>query len=108
MAKQKQTPEIAFEGVVECVCGLDVHKKEIVATVNGISIKSESRTFQSTTRFLTEPNVASNRMLLFVLYYLWLSTKKADYQFFVNKLFSNEKIKYRSIRRIVKKISENF
>lgn len=54
MAKQRQTSGITFEGVVECGCGLDVHKKEIVATVSGTSIKSETRTFQSTTRSLTE------------------------------------------------------
>lgn len=54
MAKQRQTSEITFEEVVECGCGLDVHKKEIVATVSGTGIKSETRTFQSTTRSLTE------------------------------------------------------
>ena len=53
-AKQKQTQEIAFEEVVERGCGLDVHKKEIVATVSGTGIESETRTFQSTTRSLTE------------------------------------------------------
>lgn len=37
-----------------CGCGLDVHKKEIVATVSGTDIESETRTFQSTTRSLTE------------------------------------------------------
>ena len=54
MAKQKQTQEITFEEVVERGCGLDVHKKEIVATVSGTGIESETRTFQSTTRSLTE------------------------------------------------------
>lgn len=54
MTKQKQPQEIAFEEVVERGCGLDVHKKEIVATVSGTGIKSETRTFQSTTRSLTE------------------------------------------------------
>ena len=53
MAKQKQTQEIAFEEVVERGCGLDVHKKEIVATVSGTGIESETRTFQSTTSSLT-------------------------------------------------------
>lgn len=52
MAKQKQ--EVTFEEVVERGCGLDVHKKEIVATVNGTGIEPETRTFQSTTRSLTE------------------------------------------------------
>ena len=54
MTRQKQTQEIAFEEVVERGCGLDVHKKEIVATVSGTGIESETRTFQSTTRSLTE------------------------------------------------------
>lgn len=54
MARQKQPQEITFEEVVERGCGLDVHKKEIVATVSGTGIESETRTFQSTTRSLTE------------------------------------------------------
>ena len=54
MAKHKQTRKIAFEEVVERGCGFDVHKKEIVATVSGTGIESETRTFQSTTRSLTE------------------------------------------------------
>ncbi len=52
MARHKQ--EITFEEVVERGCGLDVHKKEIVATVSGTGIESETRTFRSTTRSLTE------------------------------------------------------
>lgn len=52
MAKHKQA--VTFEEVVERGCGLDVHKKEIVATVSGTGIESETRTFQSTTRSLTE------------------------------------------------------
>ena len=52
MARKKQ--EVTFEQVVERGCGLDVHKKEIVATVSGTGIESETRTFQSTTRSLTE------------------------------------------------------
>ena len=35
-------------------CALDVHKKEIVATVRGTGIKPQTLTFQSTTRSLTE------------------------------------------------------
>lgn len=54
MTRQKQTQEIPFEEVVERGCGLDVHKKEIVATVSGTGIESATRTFQSTTRSLTE------------------------------------------------------
>ena len=54
MTRQKQTQEIAFEEVVERGCGLDVHKKEIVATVSGTGIESETRTFQPAARSLTE------------------------------------------------------
>ena len=52
MASKKQ--EVPFEQVVERGCGLDAHKKEIVATVTGSGIESETRTFKSTTRSLTE------------------------------------------------------
>ena len=52
MAKAKQ--EVTFEEIVGRGCGLDVHKKEIVATVSGTGISQETRTFQSTTRSLTE------------------------------------------------------
>lgn len=54
MAKTRQPQEVTFEEVVARGCGLDVHKKEIVATVSGTSIESATRTFQSTTRSLTE------------------------------------------------------
>jgi transposase len=50
MAKQ----EVTFEEVVERGCGLDVHKKEIVATVEGRGITKETRKYKSTTRSLTE------------------------------------------------------
>lgn len=53
MARQKKE-EIAFEEVVARGCGLDVHKKEIVATVSGTEIQTETRSFESTTRSLTE------------------------------------------------------
>lgn len=54
MERQKQAQEITFEDVEERGCGLDVHKKEIVASVNRTCIESKTRTFQSTTRSLTE------------------------------------------------------
>jgi hypothetical protein len=50
MAKQ----EVTFEEAVERGCGLDVHKKETVATVEGRGISKEIRTYKSTTRSLTE------------------------------------------------------
>ncbi|MCC8118837.1 MAG: IS110 family transposase [Bacteroidales bacterium] len=53
MAKHNNQ-EVSFEQVVARACGLDIHKKEIVATVGGTGVASETRTFQSTTRSLTE------------------------------------------------------
>ncbi|MGI6233350.1 MAG: IS110 family transposase [Prevotella sp.] len=52
MATEKN--EVSFEEVVARGCGLDGQKKEIVATVSGTDIKKEARTFQSTTRSLTQ------------------------------------------------------
>lgn len=45
---------IGFEQVVSRGCGLDVHKKEIVATIRGTGLKQETRKFGATTRSLTE------------------------------------------------------
>jgi hypothetical protein len=51
MAKQKK--EVSFEEVVARNCGLDVHKKEMVATFSGTDIKKKTRTFQLMTCSLT-------------------------------------------------------
>ena len=51
MANQ-QTVE--FKKMASRCCGLDVHKKEIVAIVEGEGISKETRSFSSTTRSLTE------------------------------------------------------
>ena len=45
---------VEFEPIATRCCGLDVHKVEIVATVEGEGIKRETRAFKSTTRSLTE------------------------------------------------------
>ena len=45
---------VEFVPFAERCCGLDIHKKEIVATVDGEGIAPETRTFTSTTRSLTE------------------------------------------------------
>ena len=45
---------VEFEQVVSRCCGLDVHKREIVATVDGDGIQKETRSFSSATRSLTE------------------------------------------------------
>lgn len=50
----KAKPTVEFEQIVSKCCGLDVHKKEIVATVEGEGIPKETRSFTSTTRSLTE------------------------------------------------------
>ena len=46
--------KVEFEPFAERCCGLDIHKKEIVATVEGEGIARETRNFNSTTRSLTE------------------------------------------------------
>jgi len=46
--------EVYFEQVVAKGCGLDVHKETVVATVSGIAINTETRTFSTFTRSLTE------------------------------------------------------
>lgn len=46
--------KIEFAQVVDRCCGLDVHKKVIVATVEGTGIARQTREFESTTRSLTE------------------------------------------------------
>ena len=45
---------IEFSQIVDKCCGLDVHKKVIVATVDGTGITPQTREFQSTTSSLTE------------------------------------------------------
>lgn len=41
--------QIAFEQIIERGCGIDVHKKIIVATIRGTGIKEETRTFDGFT-----------------------------------------------------------
>ena len=45
---------VAFDQIISKCCGLDVHKKEIVATVEGEGIPKETRSFSSVTKSLTE------------------------------------------------------
>ena len=51
-----QTQVIEFEQVVERGCGMDVHKETVVATVAGVGIKTETRTFSTFTNSLKELN----------------------------------------------------
>lgn len=48
------TCSIPFEQQVERAAGLDIHKVEIVATISGVGITTETRDFKSTTSSLTE------------------------------------------------------
>jgi transposase len=54
--KQKAKNElvIEFEQVVERGCGMDVHKETVVATVAGVGIKQETRTFSTFTNALED------------------------------------------------------
>jgi transposase len=45
---------VSFEQIVQRGCGLDVHKKIIVATIDGVGLKRETRRYEATTRSLTE------------------------------------------------------
>lgn len=54
MATTNENKKVEFESVNDRCCGLDVHKKEIVATVGGLGLEKETRTYISTTRSLTE------------------------------------------------------
>jgi Transposase and inactivated derivatives len=47
------TQQIPFDQIVARGCGLDVHKKEIVATISGAGLKRETRSFGATTSSLT-------------------------------------------------------
>jgi transposase len=55
MEKQKKQV-VEFEQIVERGCGMDVHKETVVATVSGIGIKQETRTFSTFTSSLKELN----------------------------------------------------
>lgn len=46
--------QIKFEQVIDCGCGIDVHKESIVVTVRGKGINVETRTFKTFTSSLNE------------------------------------------------------
>lgn len=46
--------QVSFNQVVSKGCGIDVHQKVVVATIDGAGIKRETREFGTTTRSLTE------------------------------------------------------
>lgn len=46
--------KVAFEQVISRGCGLDVHKKTVVATINGEGLQRSTREFGTFTSSLTE------------------------------------------------------
>lgn len=49
-----ETPQVIFNQVVSRGCGLDVHKKTVVATINGEGLKKQTREFDTVTSSLKE------------------------------------------------------
>jgi len=45
---------VEFERIVQCGCGLDVHKETVVATIDGAGLKKETRVYGTTTSSLTK------------------------------------------------------
>lgn len=54
MDSSKEHQVVEFEQIIERGCGLDVHEKIVVATINGIGLKLETRTFETFTSSLQE------------------------------------------------------
>lgn len=54
--------QIEFEQVIKRGCGLDVHQKTIVATVSGIDVEIETRTFGTFTSQIEELKVWLNSL----------------------------------------------
>lgn len=49
-----EKPSIQFEQVIERGCGIDVHKKVLVATIRGVDIEEQTREFTSYTNSIEE------------------------------------------------------
>ena len=49
-----ETPQVSFTQVVSRGCGLDVHKKVVVATIDGEGIKKQTREYSTVTSSLKE------------------------------------------------------
>ena len=52
MEKSKKKEQVEFEQVISRGCGIDIHKKVLVATVRGTGIKEETRSFDCFTESL--------------------------------------------------------
>jgi transposase len=54
MNTNQQTPVVTFEQVISRGCGLDVHEKTVVATIDGQGLRRETRTYDTFTESLIE------------------------------------------------------
>jgi transposase len=54
MENEQQKPVVEFDQIVLRGCGLDVHEKTVVATIDGQGIRRETRTFDTFTSSLNE------------------------------------------------------
>lgn len=54
MNTNEQKPVITFEQVIKRGCGLDVHEKTVVATIDGQGLERETRTYDTFTESLIE------------------------------------------------------
>jgi transposase len=54
MDNEQQKPVVEFDQIVLRGCGLDVHEKTVVATIDGQGIRRETRTFDTFTSSLNE------------------------------------------------------
>lgn len=49
-----ETQQVTFEQLIERGCGIDIHKKVLVATINGVGLKQQTRTFDTFTSSLEQ------------------------------------------------------
>lgn len=49
-----ETQQVTFEQIIERGCGIDIHKKVLVATINGVGLKQQTRTFDTFTSSLEQ------------------------------------------------------
>ena len=51
---EKEKNKVEFEQIIERGCGIDIHKKVLVATIRGTGIKEETRSFDGFTSSIEE------------------------------------------------------
>jgi len=49
-----ETQQVTFEQLIERGCGIDIHKKVLVATINGVGLKQQTRSFDTFTSSLEQ------------------------------------------------------